>query len=404
MASKLQTLIQELCPDGVEYVKIKDVFTRLRGTPITAGKMKEIASPLGDITIFAGGKTVVKAFESDLLEANVIRRPAVLVQSRGIIDFIYSDQPFTFKNEMWAYAHESQTYVKFLYYVLKNNVDYFRDAASGMGSLPQISLPVTEEFKIPVPPLPVQAEIVRILDVFTELTAALTAELTARKKQYEYYRDWLLTFDDSVERVRLGEVILSLNTGLNPRQFFKLNTPNAKNYYITIREIINGYIVPSDKTDRIDDRALMLCNGRSNLEKDDVLFSGTGTIGETAIIQQAPLNWNIKEGVYSLKPNQMFIFPKYLRYILTSTPTKQEYMKRAFGGTVKSVSMEELRKIQIPLPSLVEQRRIVSILDRFEALCNDLTSGLPAEIAARKKQYEYYRDKLLTFRARNAAE
>lgn len=170
--TKLQQLIQQLCPDGVEYKKVKNVYTRLRGTPITATKMKEIENP----------------------NANITKVPAVLVQSRGVIDAIYFDKPFTFKSEMLAYTSNNKISVKFLYYVLKNNMAYFREKASGMGSLPQISLTVTEDFFIPVPPLEVQAEIVRILDTFTELTA----ELTARQKQYEYYRDSLLNFNHKI--------------------------------------------------------------------------------------------------------------------------------------------------------------------------------------------------------------
>ena len=187
--TKLEQLIQELCPNGVEHRKIKEVYTRLKGTPITAGKMKEIEDFSGEIRIFAGGKTVINAKEEDIPNANITRVPAVLVQSRGVIDFIYYEEPFTFKNEMWAYTTTEKISVKYLYYVLKNNTTYFREAASGMGSLPQISLPITEDFVIPVPPIEVQREIVRILDNFTDFTAELTAELTAREKQYKYYRD-----------------------------------------------------------------------------------------------------------------------------------------------------------------------------------------------------------------------
>ena len=192
--SKINELIQTLSSDGVEYKKISEVYTRLRGTPITAGKMKEIADENGDVRIFAGGKTVINAFEKDIPKANITRVPAVLVQSRGVIDFVYYDKPFTFKNEMWAYTHENTTRVQYLYYVLKNNAQTFRNEASGMGSMPQISLSVTEDFEIPVPPLPVQEEIVRILDKFTELEKELEKELELRKEQYEYYRDQLLTF------------------------------------------------------------------------------------------------------------------------------------------------------------------------------------------------------------------
>lgn len=117
-------------------MKIKDVYTRLKGTSITAGKMKEIESSQGEVKIFAGGKTVVNTNETDIPNANIIRVPAVLVQSRGVIDFIYYDKPFTLKNEMWAYTTENQTSVKYLFYVLKNNVKRFIESASGMGSLP----------------------------------------------------------------------------------------------------------------------------------------------------------------------------------------------------------------------------------------------------------------------------
>ncbi|PSJ32148.1 hypothetical protein UF10_01840 [Peptostreptococcus russellii] len=117
--SKLDDLIKEFCTNGVEYLKVKDIYTRLKGTSITAGKMKEIETKNGEIRIFAGGKTVINAKEDDIPNANITRVPAVLVQSRGVIDVIYFESPFTFKNEMWAYTHEKTTTVKYLYYVLK---------------------------------------------------------------------------------------------------------------------------------------------------------------------------------------------------------------------------------------------------------------------------------------------
>ena len=196
--SRLAEMIAELCPNGVEYKPIKEVYQRLEGTPITAAKMKEIERADGDVRIFAGGKTVIDAYEEDIPKANITRVPAVLVQSRGVIDAVYYERPFTFKNEMWAYTHENKTAVKFLYYVLKNNMGKFRDAALGMGSLPQISLKVTEDFEIPVPPLPIQQEIVRILDAFTELTA--------RKKQYEHYREELLETSTNAVQMNFGDI------------------------------------------------------------------------------------------------------------------------------------------------------------------------------------------------------
>ena len=286
------------------------------------------------------------------------------------------------------------------------------------------------EYKLAVPSINVQKRIAAVLDNFeaicNDLGIGLPAEIDTRQKQYEYYRDLLLTFaetgstlvtdgrtDGRTARqaeiallqyvfgyavVQLDEVIVSLNTGLNPRQFFKLNTDDAENYYITIREIVGGKIVPTDKTDRMNDEALLLCNNRSNLESGDVLFSGTGTIGETAVIEETPTNWNIKEGVYTIKPDQSMLHSHYLRYLLMTEKIKTAYMKKVAGGTVKSIPMREMKHLQIPLPAVEKQDELVEVISRFDKLCNDLSSGLPAEIEARQKQYEYYRDKLLTFK------
>lgn len=120
--SKLYELVQQYCPNGVDFKPIKEVYQRLKGTPITAAKMKEIENADGEVRIFAGGKTVIDAHEEDIPKANITRVPAVLIQSRGVIDAVYYEKPFTFKNEMWAYTHENKIAVKFLYYVLKNNM------------------------------------------------------------------------------------------------------------------------------------------------------------------------------------------------------------------------------------------------------------------------------------------
>ena len=191
----------------------------------------------------------------------------------------------------------------------------------------------------------------------------------------------------------LDDVIISLNTGLNPRNFFKLNTQDANNFYVTIREIHGGKIIFTNKTDRINDDALRLCNNRSHLEKGDVLFSGTGTIGETVVLEETPTNWNIKEGVYTIKPNSKCIDSKYLSYLLQSTGIRNDYMKKVAGGTVKSIPMNELKKLKISVPPLEVQREIVHALDSFTLFTAELT----AELTARKKQYEYYRDNLLKF-------
>lgn len=387
--SKLEQLIEKLCPTGVEYKKIKDCFKRLRGTPITAGKMKEIDCKDGEIRVFAGGKTVINAKEKDIPNANITRVPAVLVQSRGVIDVVYFDNPFTFKNEMWAYTHEERVSVKYLYYVLKNNIQRFRDAASGMGSLPQISLTVTEDFVIPVPPLPVQSEIVRILDNFTELTAELTAELTYRKKQYEYYNDTLLSFGDC-KYYALEELCDIVD--------YRGKTPKKTSegiFLITAKNIRKGYIDYNKSQEYI-----------SVDDYDDVMRRGKPQIGDVLITTEAPCgniaqvdneNIALAQRVIKYRPKNNKLSSTFLKYFLLGHEFQTKLLSSATGGTVKGIKGSKLHKLTIPLPPIDEQQRIVNILDRFDTLCNDISQGLPAEIEERQKQYEYYRDKLLTF-------
>ena len=389
--SRLDELIQEYCPDGVEFKPIKEVYQRLMGTPITAAKMKEIENAEGDVRIFAGGKTVIDAFEEDIPKANITRVPAVLVQSRGVIDAVYYEKPFTFKSEMWAYTHENKTAVKFLYYVLKNNMPKFREAASGMGSLPQISLKVTEDFEVPVPPLEVQGEIVRILDNFTELTAELTVELTARQKQYEYYRNHLLTFDDTVKQVRLGDICSVITKGTTPKNYTKTGISFIKT------EAFDGTKIVPEKLSYVDEETHTTFLRRSILEENDILVTIAGaTIGKCVIVPKEilPANTNQALAIIRLEKGNS---PKYVMYLLQSDLMKRYMQKNIKGSAQPNLNLKQLNDFIIPLPPLSIQERLVHVLDNFEAICSDLNIGLPAEIGARQKQYEYYRDKLLNF-------
>ena len=381
--TKLEELINELCPDGVEYVKIKDYFIRLKGTPITAAKMKEIASNDGEIKVFAGGKTVINAYEKDIPKANITRVPAVLVQSRGVIDVVYYDNPFTFKNEMWAYTHNEQTTVKYLYYFLSTQVNKMRESASGMGSLPQISLKVTEEMQIPLPPLSIQSEIVHILDSFTLLTAELTAELTARKKQYAFYRDYLLDFSNedvtkkipdidcsNVEYKRLGNIAI-----IERGKRVVRNDLSQEIGYPVYQNALKPLGYYTDK----------------NRNANSVFVIGAGAAGE---IGYSYVDYWAADDCFTFvcddKLNQ-----RYLYFLLMS---KQAYLKNNVRkSSIPRLPRIALENMEIPVPPLSVQENIVKILDRFDKLNNDMSEGLPAEIEARKKQYEYYRDTLLSF-------
>lgn len=375
--NRLSELIEELCPNGVEYKKISEIYTRLKGTPITATKMKEIENIDGEIKIFAGGKTVINANEEDIPNANITRVPAVLVQSRGIINAIFYDKPFTFKNEMWAYTHNEVVSVKYLYYVLKNNVEYFRESASGMGALPQISLKVTENFKIPIPPLEVQCEIVRILDNFTKYKAELITELKARQKQYEYYRDYLLNFDDirklkKVKFVPLAE-IADIRTGSH-------NT----NEELEFGEY--PFFVRSQEVRRLN---------TYDFDETAVITSGDG-VGVGKIYHFVTGKYALHQRAYRIHINNEAVIPKYFYYYMKSMFLRY-IEKTAVNSSVTSIRRKMLDDFPVPVPEKKIQEKIIYVLDNFETICNNLNIGLPKEIELRQKQYEYYRDKLLTF-------
>lgn len=394
--SKLDDMIKKLCPDGVEFVKLGEVCIIKRGVRVVKKELLET----GSIPVYQNSLTPLGFNNS----ANYPGGTTFVISAGAAGEIGFSNIPFWAADDCLCISCPEHVLNKYVYHFLKKNEIKIKSKVR-KASVPRLSRTVIDNIEIPLPQLEVQAEIVRILDKFTQLEA----ELDCRKRQYEFYRDQLLSFDkntpperNNVVWKKLSEGILSINTGLNPRRFFRLNTPDAHNYYVTIKEMQNGCIVFNENTDKINDEAMNLCNKRSKLEAGDLLFSGTGTIGQIVVLQNTPTNWNIKEGVYAIKPKQEIVLSKFLAYLLSETSVRNTYLKKAMGGTVKSVPMKILLAIEIPIPPLTEQNRIVAILDHFEALTTSLQNGLPAEIAARRQQCEYYRDKLLNFKKKIA--
>lgn len=186
--------------------------------------------------------------------------------------------------------------------------------------------------------------------------------------------------------VPLECAIDNLRTGLNPRVHFKLNTPDATGYYVTVRELKGWTFEVDDKTDRINQAAVKRINERSNLLVGDVLYSGTGTIGNTAIVQEEPSWWNIKEGVYAITPKSDLLESRFLIYVLKKL--KDLIVSKSSGTTIKSIPMKELRKIEIPLPPLPEQQRIVEYLDSTFAEIDALKAKAAEEVANAKAMFD----------------
>ena len=251
---------------------------------------------------------------------------------------------------------------------------------------------------IPIPPLKIQEKIVQILDKMTEYVTELTSELTSRKKQYSFYRDKLLSFEDEVYQVEwktLGEV--ATVTKLAGYEFTKYVNYSSSGKIIALRglNVKKGRLVLDD-VKYIDNSEFSKLN-RSKLQIDDMLFTYVGTVGEVALIDKDD-TYYLAPNVAMVRLNTNAIIAKYLMYYCQSNAFVYSQIERLMeASSMKNLTMEKIRQFKIPVPSLEIQSRIVQVLDNFDTVCNDLNIGLPKEIELRQKQYEYFREKLLTF-------
>jgi len=278
-----------------------------------------------------------------------------------------------------------------LYCIASNDFKIYVEENQSGSAYPAISDTKVKDFIIPIPPLKVQAEIVRILDTFTALTAELTAELTDRKKQYNYYRDRLLSFEKGeVEWKTLGEIgqarmckriLKSQTSSEGDIPFYKIGTfgkePDAYISKSLFEEYKLKYSYP---------------------KIGEILISASGTIGR-AVIFDGEDSYFQDSNIVWIENDESVVLNKFLFYFYQIAN-----WGISVGGTIQRLYNDNLRKLSIPIPypsdpqkSLEEQARIVAILDKFDTLTHSISEGLPREIALRQKQYEYYRDLLLTF-------
>lgn len=254
---------------------------------------------------------------------------------------------------------------------------------------------VAKETIIPLPPLSVQQEIVRILDKFTQLEAELEAELEGRKRQYEYYRNKLLSYEENeVEWKALGEV--GEVTKLAGFEFTNYVKYNDTGKIIALRGLnVKGSLDLSD-VKYIDESDFSKLN-RSKLYINDMLFTYVGTVGSVALIPEND-KYYLAPNVARIRFSEKNINPRFMFHYFQSDEFEKKQINRYLGSSsMKNLTMENIRKFQIPLPPLEEQQRIATILDKFDTLVNSISEGLPKEIALRRKQYEYYRERLLSF-------
>ena len=278
----------------------------------------------------------------------------------------------------------------FLFHYLRTQYTRLRDVSSGDGTRGGLNLAMIRAYRIPVPPAQVQREIVRILDQFTQLEAELEAELETRQQQYAYYRDSLVGAVDA-PGVALGEI----GSFIRGRRFTKNDVVEAGIPSIHYGEIYTDYGVSASRAIR-EVRSDMAHQLRF-AQPRDVIFAG---VGETVEDVGKAVAWlgadpvAVHDDTFSFTSD---LDPKYVAYAVQTKDFHAQKANYVARGKVKRLSSAGLAKIKIPVPSPEEQKRIVSLLDSFDALVNDLSVGLPAELTARRQQYEYYRDKLMTF-------
>lgn len=382
--SHIADLIAQYCPNGVEYHEVSDVLEKVR----SKGKLpRSKYEESGLIEVIDQGQDLIAAYSSDLSIANP---PAKWI--------LFGDHTRTVKWWEGSFVQGADGLVplqvkipgnpKFYYYAMKNlditNRGYNRHWS------------VVKDMKLPVPPLEVQDEIVRILDSYTQLEtdleSELEAELEARRKQYEYYRDSLLNLKNLTNRLGSAVRFVSLKDIASYSSEKIPSSLTNKSSYVGVDNLIankrgkklSDYAPNTAKLSRFQPGDVLIGNIRPYLRKIWHSDLTGGASGDVLVI-------TIKG------EKQKEIISKFLYHVLASENFFEYDSRFAKGAKMPRGNKKAIMDYKFPLPPLSEQERIVAVLDKFDALVNDLSSGLPAEIEARRKQYEYYRDQLLTF-------
>ena len=405
--SRLAELIEELCPDGVEYRPLGEIGSFVRGGGLQKTDFVERGKPCvhyGQIHTRFGVFTdeavasvsdaqfdrLKRADHGDLLIATTSEDDEAVGKATAWL----GSGEVAISGDMFYFRHSLDP--KYVSYFFASSLfqEQKRPYLTG-AKVRRISDKGLSRIRIPVPPLEVQREIVRILDQFTTLEAELEAELQARRTQYEYYRNHLLSYESlatrgPVEMVKLGDVI-SISRGASPRPISK---------YVT-----RGEGVPWIKIGDVDPRGKFVtsaaeCITSVGAEKSrkvfpgDFILSNSMSFGRPYILQ---IEGCVHDGWLILSNVTNHWLPDFLYHSLRTDNVQHQFAQLASGGAVRNLNSRVIESVELTLPSKVVQEEIVGILDQFDALVNDISSGLPAEIAARRAQYEHYRDRLLSF-------
>lgn len=415
--SKLQELIDHLCPNGVEFKPLGEIAEIGTGS-----SDKKDAEVNGSYPFFVRSKIVERQNSFEYNEE------AVIIPGEGGIGeiFHYINGPYALHQRVYRihFTNDSVN-TRFAYYYLFAHFKGFIMKKAVSATVTSIRKPMIETFLLAIPPLEVQDEIVKILDRFADYAAELQAELQARRLQYEYYRNLLLTFNPSaygrgtddaqkisviargghsyeIQWKTMGEIGKFFG-GLTGKSKADFSNGNAR--FISYMNVYSNIALDQSANEFVS----ILPDEKQNvLQYGDALFTGSSETpnecGMSSVVTtepKEPLYLNSFSFGFRLD-NISTYHPDFLKHLLRSTAIRDQIAKTANGVTRFNVSKALFAKIILPIPPIELQVKIASILDRFETLVNDLSKGLPAEIEAVKAQYEYYRNKLLTFKQLSA--
>ena len=403
--SKLDEMIRELCPDGVEYKRFDEVCTlnaRIGWQRLTKAEYMS----KGDYLLITGTdftetheidySTCVYVTEERYKQDLKIqlKNGDVLITKDGTLGKVAQvkglEMPATLNGGVFVVrCKDSSLENRFiLHYLLSNHFQSVVEQQKTGSTISHLTQTLFSRLMIPIPPLEIQREIVRILDNFTKLTAELTVELTARKTQYDFYRDKLLTFESKIQLLSLKDIA----------KFSYGYTDKAQEHGDT--RFLRITDISEDGTLKPDGAKYIQLNEESRkylVKKGDLLLARTGaTYGKTLYVpDDSPAVY--ASFLIKIELDNSKILNRYYWHFSKSNQYWRQAEKLVSKGGQQQFNTNAVERVVVPVPPLDVQNRIVNVLDNFEKICSDLNIGLPAEIEARQKQYEYYRDKLLTF-------
>lgn len=416
--SKIEKLINKLCPDGVEIKTLGEVCEKIfaGGTPST--RKKEYYG--GDISWLRSGEVnfnVIRNTEFKITElglqkssARWIKKNSVLLAMTGatVARSAVNIIPLTANQSVCALEVSNELNYKFLYYCLANN--YQKIKQMGQGVLTSLNLSNIKKIQVPVPPLEIQEEIVYILDKFTELQKELNKELGLRKKQYEYYRNKLLSKEElekrsgrEVEFKTFGEMC-EYTRGVTYSKNMEINDNNGNNEGSWKVLRANNISLNSNTLNFEDVKQInknVKVSDKQKLKENDILICvGSGSkehIGKIAFVHK-DIDYIFGGFMGVIRSKMLSLNSRFLFFYLGSSYFTNYLKSSLYTSTINNLKSSIINKFQIPVPPLEVQNEIVNILDKFDALINGLKGSIPDEIKLRRKQYEYYREKLLTFK------